>query len=74
MTSRSETTHLTCVSRVAPDDDIKKINSIYRLVKETLFDCHVSLKTDVLMMTDSFVLVRERNEVCFIEDAQRGAL
>ena len=27
MTSRSETAHLTRVSRVAPDDDIKKRNS-----------------------------------------------
>ena len=34
VTSRSETTHLTRVSRLAPDDDIKKINSIYRLVRK----------------------------------------
>ena len=34
MTSRSETTHLTRVSRVAPDDDIKRRNSIYRLVRK----------------------------------------
>ena len=32
VTSRSETTHLTRVSRLASDDDIKKINSAKRLV------------------------------------------
>ena len=51
----------------------KRENSIYRLVRETLFDRHVSHKTDVLMMMDSCVSERERerNEVCFIEDAYR---
>ena len=34
MTSRSETTHLTRVSRVPPDHDIKKRNSVYRLVRK----------------------------------------
>ena len=70
VTSRSETTHLTRVSRLAPDDDFKKINSVKRVSPETLFDSHVSHKTDVLMMMDTCVSERE-NEVCFIEDAYR---
>ena len=40
------------------------------LSHETLSDCHVSQKTAVLMMMNSFVLVRE----IFIEDYQRPAL
>ena len=44
------------------------------LSHETLVDCHVSPKTDVLMMMDSFVSERERNEVCFIDDYQQVAL
>ena len=36
-------------------------------------DCHVSRKTALLMMRDSCVSER-KNEVCFIEYVQRGAL
>ena len=64
MTSRSETTHLTRVSRVATDNDIyKKRNFALRqsqyLSHETLSDCHVSHKAAVLMMMDSCVSERE---------------
>ena len=58
MTSRRETLHF---------------EDVY-LSQETLFHCHVSQKTAVLMMMDSSVNERERNEVCFIEDVQRAAL
>ena len=57
MTSRRETLHF---------------EDLY-LSREALSDCHVSQKTAVLMMMNSFVMVRE-NEACFFEDVQRGAL
>ena len=41
------------------------------LSQETLFHCHVSQTTALLMMMDSSVNERE-NEVCFIEDVQRA--
>ena len=54
MTSRRETLHL---------EDLQ-------LSRETLSDCHVSQKTAVLMMMNSFVMVRE----ILIEDYQGPAL
>ena len=67
MTSRSETTYLTRVSRVASDVDIKKRNSTLRrslaYSKKTLSDCHVSQKTTRLMMMNTFVSEREMNFV-----------
>ena len=59
MTSRSEATHLTRVSRLAPDDDIKKVNSIYRLVRKLCSTVMLVFKTDVLMMMDSCVSERD---------------
>ena len=63
MTTRSESTHLIRVSRVATDDGIKNRNSALRqspyLSHETLSNCHVSQKTAVLMMMDSSVNERE---------------
>ena len=42
--------------------------------QETLLHCHVSQKTALLMMMDSSVNERERDEARLIEDDQRAAL
>ena len=68
MTSRSESTHLIRVSRVATDDTLHFED--LQLSRETLSDCHVSQKTAVLMMMDSSVngerdTHRRLSQTCF---------
>ena len=55
MTSRSEATHLTRVSRVA---ETLHFEDLY-LSRETMSDCHVSRKAALLMMRDSCVSERK---------------
>ena len=65
MTSRSETTHLSRVSRVATDDDTKERNSFSSLVRKLCPTVMLVKKTAVLTLMDTFVGESEMKFVSF---------